>query len=222
MLLQESFPREPRGGSPCAVPGPAGSAPTETSAALLAALGVRDPHAGEHAGRIRDVAGALGVAMGLAAEERHALGLGAILHDVGKIGIPDPILLKPGPLDEHERLAMRSHPLIGERMLQGLDSLAVALPIVKHHHERWDGLGYPEGLAGERIPLGARIVAVCDAFDAMTSDRPYRGALPLEVACGELQEGAGAQFDPGCASFLVEVVTSAEARLDDRLLREPS
>lgn len=118
---------------------------------------------------------------------------------------------------------MRAHPLIGERMLRGIDFLRPALPIIRHHHERWDGKGYPDGLVGEEIPIGARIVAVCDAFDAMTSDRPYRRALPLGAACDEIMKHAGFQFDPDCASLLVDVVRNmGDDHLENRFVRYAS
>ncbi len=186
----------------------------------MSALTLCDPETQEHAGRIRATAEAIAVALAMPAAERHALRLGAILHDVGKIGIADPILLKPGPLDEREWEVMRSHPLVGERILEGIHVVSPAIPIVRQHHERWDGGGYPDGLAGDDIPLGARIVAVCDAFDAMTSDRPYRAALPLEVACEELTRCAGTQFDPACSAPLVELAASiGEEPLEGHLIR---
>jgi hypothetical protein len=179
---------------------------TETIEALVSALEARDPHTEAHAGRIRDMATALAVALQVDFEERRAVKLGAILHDVGKIGISDSILMKPGPLTEEEWAIMRSHPEIGERMLAGIDFLSSALPVIRHHHERWGGGGYPDGLAGERIPLGARIVAVCDSFDAMTSDRPYRRAMTVPEACAELARCSGAQFDPRCVAMLTQIV----------------
>lgn len=193
---------------------------TETIEALVCALEARDPYTQAHAGRIRDTAMALAVAMQVPTDERRAVRLGSILHDVGKIGISDAILSKPGPLTDEEWTIMRTHPQIGERMLRGIDWLAPALPIVEHHHERWDGRGYPAGLRGETIPVGARIVAVCDSFDAMTSDRPYRKSMRLTDACEELLRGAGHQFDPNCARLLVDVVTHmGEDKLEERFVR---
>jgi HD-GYP domain-containing protein (c-di-GMP phosphodiesterase class II) len=180
---------------------------TETMEALVSALEARDPYTEAHAGRIRDISMALSVALKLPLEERRAIKLGSILHDVGKIGVSDSILLKDGPLSDDEWRAMKAHPEIGEKMLSGIDFLGPALPIVRHHHERWDGAGYPDGLGGDDIPIGARIVSVCDAFDAMTSDRPYRSARPVEVACEEVLKCAGTQFDPHCAELLTDVVT---------------
>jgi hypothetical protein len=196
---------------------------TETMEALVSALEARDPYTEAHAGRIRDLAGALAVAMQVTPEERRAVRLGSILHDVGKIGISDSILLKRGPLNDEEWAIMRSHPLIGERVLRGIDFLAPALPIIRHHHERWDGRGYPDGLEGEDIPVGARIVAVCDAFDAMTSDRPYRKAMPADAACAELLSNAGSHFDLACAKLLVEMVSNmGDDHLEERFVRYAS
>ncbi|MFN2488556.1 MAG: HD-GYP domain-containing protein [Actinomycetota bacterium] len=196
---------------------------TETIEALVSALEARDPYTQAHAGRIRDTAMALAVAMQVPREDARAVRLGSILHDVGKIGISDAILLKPGSLSDEEWAIMRSHPEIGERMLDGIDFLTPALPIIRHHHERWDGEGYPDGLVAEDIPIGARIVAVCDAFDAMTSDRPYRASMPLDVACEELLRAAGGQFDPHCAELLVTVVRNmGEERLEERFVRYAS
>jgi hypothetical protein len=192
----------------------------KTIEALVSALEARDPYTQMHTGRIRDLAMALAGSLQLPGDERRALRLGAILHDVGKIGVPDSILLKPGPLTEEEWEVMRTHPVVGERMLRGMDFLASALPIIRHHHERWDGTGYPDGLAGDRIPRGARIVAVCDAFDAMTSNRPYRRALDSSEACRELLAQAGRQFDPTCAALLVDIVTDlGDGRLEERFVR---
>lgn len=196
---------------------------TETIEALVSALEARDPYTEAHAGRIRDFSMALSVALKVPLEDRQAVKLGSILHDVGKIGVSDSILLKEGPLDDEEWRLMRAHPLIGERMLGGIDFLRPALPIIRHHHERWDGMGYPDGLLGDEIPVGARIVAVCDAFDAMTSDRPYRKALSLEVACEEIMKHASLQFDPECASLLVDVVTNmGDDQLENRFVRYAS
>ncbi len=130
---------------------------------------------------------------------------GALLHDIGKIGIPDAILRKPGPLTEEEWEIMRQHPEFGRRMLAGIPFLAEPLEIIYAHQERYDGTGYPQGLAGEAIPLGARIFAVVDAFDAMTSDRPYRKAQPLEVARQRIVENSGTQFDPAVVDAFMAI-----------------
>lgn len=196
---------------------------TETIEALVSALEARDPYTEAHAGRIRDTAVALSVAMKIPIEQRRAIRLGSILHDVGKIGISDSILLKPGALTDEEWAIMKTHPEIGERMLLSIDFLEPALPIVRHHHERWDGTGYPDRLAGVDIPIGARIVAVCDSFDAMTSDRPYRPAMSIEDACEELRRGTGTQFDPECVDLLIQMVADLDPagnkHLEDRFVR---
>ncbi len=193
---------------------------TSTIEALVSALEARDPYTQAHTSRIRDLSGALADAMQVTNETRQAVRLGSILHDVGKIGIPDEVLRKDGPLTEDEWAMMRTHPAIGKRMLEGIDFLKPALPVIYHHHERWDGTGYPQGLKGDLIPLGARIVAVCDAFDAMTTDRPYRQALPVEHALDEIAKHAGKQFDPVCAALLVEVIERlGDDNLEDRFVR---
>ena len=193
---------------------------TKTIEALTSALEARDSYTRAHTGRIRDLAMALALALRVPNDVRHAVNLGALLHDVGKIGIADSILQKPGPLTDEEWVVMKTHTEIGERMLRDVDFLAPALEVVRWHHERWDGTGYPDGLAGDQIPLSARIVAVCDAFDAMTSDRPYRSALPTDVALDELVAVAGTQLDPTCALLLVEVVRSMGTDdLEERFVR---
>jgi HD-GYP domain-containing protein (c-di-GMP phosphodiesterase class II) len=196
---------------------------TKTMEALVSALEARDPYTEAHAGRITELAMALSVTMQLSGEQRRAVKLGSILHDVGKIGIPDAILRKPGKLTDEEWQVMRTHAVVGEKMLRGVDFLRPALPIIRNHHERWDGKGYPDGRSGEGIPIGARIVAVCDSFDAMTSDRPYRRAMPMQDAFGELLSCAGTQFDPKCAALLVDVVSHmGEQRLEERFVRYAS
>lgn len=193
---------------------------TKTIEALTSALEARDPYTEAHTGRIRDLAMAIALALRVPRPIRDAVHFGALLHDVGKIGISDSILQKPGPLSEAEWQIMRRHPEIGVHMLKGIDFLGPALEVVLHHHERWDGGGYPYGLRGEDIPLSARIVAVCDAFDAMTSDRPYRKATPVEEALAQLVGVAGTQLDPHCALLLVEFVRSIGVDdLEDRLVR---
>lgn len=193
---------------------------TATVEALVSALEARDPYTERHATRMRDLAAALALGLGLGPEGTTAIRLGALLHDVGKIGIADAILRKPDPLSAEEWAQMREHPLIGERLLAGVPALASALPVVRHHHEHWDGTGYPDGLAGEDIPLGARVVAVCDAWDAMTTDRPYRPALARPDAEAELRRGAGHQWDPACVALLLELVDYAGAPVaGERLVR---
>jgi ribonuclease P protein subunit RPR2 len=137
-----------------------------------------------------------------------AVEFGFLLHDVGKIGVPDPILTKPGPLSPEEFEVMKTHPLIGAQIVAPIKFLARASSVIASHHERWDGSGYPHGLRGEQIPLPARIFSVVDAFDAMTSDRPYRRAMLLDEALAEILAAAGRQFDPEIAKAFAELVMS--------------
>jgi diguanylate cyclase (GGDEF)-like protein len=171
--------------------------------ALASALQERDQYTGDHSESVVDVAGRVGEALALDAEQIATLRTAALLHDIGKVGVPDEILHKDGPLDEREWEIMREHPVIGERILRAIPGLGGVAKIVRHEHERWDGKGYPDGLAGEEIPIGARIILVCDAYHAMTSDRPYRSAMSHSEAVAELTRNAGTQFDPNVAEALV-------------------
>ncbi len=173
---------------------------------LVAAVEAWDPTTRAHLERTQRYAGALiGVVDAALAADRR-LSYGFLLHDVGKLGIPAAILDKPGPLDPREWQVMHTHPLLGVRIVAGMPFLGPAVDVIGCHHERWDGAGYPHGLRGAEIPLAARVFAVCDAFDAMTSDRSYRRALPVERALDELRTGAGTQFDPTVvAAFMSEL-----------------
>ena len=131
------------------------------------------------------------------------MGQGALLRDIGKIGLPDSLLQKPGALSDGERQTMQAHTVLGEQIIAPLRSTAALLPIIRHHHERWDGKGYPFGLQGEETPFLARLVAVADAFSAMTMDRPYRKGMDREKALSVLEEGAGTQWDPECVWALL-------------------
>ncbi|MEZ5101897.1 MAG: response regulator [Thermoleophilia bacterium] len=192
-------------------------APTLTSA-LANAIEARDSGTGGHTERLAVLAVRMGLALGLPRTQLETIRLGAILHDIGKIGIPDRVLLKPGPLDPDERELMRSHTVIGDRLLEPLDALAPARGVVRHHHERWDGGegGYPDGLAGEEIPLAARIVAVADAVEAMSAKRPYRDPLDREAILGELERGRGAQWDPSIVDLMLALLASGEIRVDEQ------
>ena len=192
----------------------------KTIEALTSAVEARHAETQEHTQRIRDIALALADAMKLPPELRRKVQLGASLHDIGKIGVPDAILLKPGPLEPDEFETMKAHPDIGTRLISDIDFLQPAVSVVRHHHERWDGTGYPDGLNGEDIPVEARIVALCDAFDAMTSDRPYRSAVSVEDACAEIRSCAGSQFDPDLATLLIAIVKRIGVEdLENRFVR---
>ena len=176
----------------------------ETLAALAGSLELRESYTAGHSRRVRDYALLLADDMGLRDPAfRASLAHGAFLHDVGKIGIPDRVLLKPAPLEDDERAVMRQHPDMGARLVGQIGSLQGARELILAHHERYDGKGYPLGLAGAAIPLAARIFGVADAFDALTTDRPYHGALSWEEAAATIAAGRGSQFDPAVAdSFL--------------------
>lgn len=171
--------------------------------ALARAVAAKDHHTDDHTGRVGQAASQLGAAAGLAGGVLQDLWWGGIVHDIGKIGIPDAILLKPAPLTQEEALVMQGHVLIGEEIARPLHSAASLLPIIRHHHERIDGGGYPDRLAGDEIPITARIVAICDAYDAMTSDRPYRSGFTTQAAAAELEKGAGRQWDARLVSLFL-------------------
>ncbi len=174
-----------------------------TLESLGAALDSRDVGTESHSRRVHGYALATAREHGVPEADLTDLAHGVLLHDIGKIGIPDAILLKPGKLTAEEWTIMRRHPEIGRRLLDKIPFLKGAVPIVYCHHERWDGTGYPQGLRGEEIPLGARIFSVVDAFDAMTFDRPYSTAIPFEAAKAEITRCAGRHFDPAVvASFM--------------------
>jgi putative two-component system response regulator len=177
----------------------------ETVGALAAALESKDVVTGAHSTRVQHYALELARHVDPDLAEDSSTQVGFLLHDVGKIGIPDEILLKPGPLSDSERRTMQTHVVLGEQMLAGVAFLqGEGIRIVRSHHERWDGAGYPDGLVGNKIPLGARIFAVADALDAMTSDRPYRGARTWHAAKAEIALQAGRQFDPRAVSALFD------------------
>jgi response regulator RpfG family c-di-GMP phosphodiesterase len=184
-------------------------APALTTA-LSGAITIRDDTTGSHGERLVALADCLGRAVGLTAQELETVKLGASLHDIGKIGIPDRVLQKPGPLDFEERTLMRAHPVIGDRLLERVDELAQAREIVRHHHERWDGQGYPDGLSGDRIPLVARVVSVADGLEAMAARRPYRNPLAREEILLELARGRGRQWDPGVVDKATELIEAGE------------
>jgi response regulator RpfG family c-di-GMP phosphodiesterase len=182
----------------------------DTARALADALASKDSGTSVHSQRVQRYAMALAGAVEPRLAADRSIEYGFLLHDVGKIGVPDRILLKPGPLDFDERRTMQAHALIGDQMLRGVSILSGdGIAVVRSHHERWDGRGYPDALAGTDIPLAARLFAVADALDAMTSDRPYRRALSWEHASAEIVAQCGAQFDP----LVVEAFLGLEADL---------
>jgi response regulator RpfG family c-di-GMP phosphodiesterase len=183
-----------------------------TLEALGSALDSRDVGTEAHSRRVHGYALATAREYGMPEADIPDLEHGVLLHDIGKIGIPDAILLKPGRLTPEEWETMRRHPAIGKRLIEGIAFLHGAVPIVYCHHEKWDGSGYPRGLKGDAIPLGARIFSVVDAFDAMTFDRPYSKAIPFDAAQAEIKRCAGSHFDPA--------VVEAFLRVPDALLEE--
>lgn len=188
----------------------------ETVRALTSAIDASDPFTRGHSDRVLKYATAIARKLGISERQVEAIQYASLLHDIGKIGIQHDVLLKPGALTEEEWEEMKSHPQTGARIVADLHFLKGAHEVVKHHHERFDGGGYPEGLRGNEIPLEARIVNAADALDAMLSDRPYRDALPIDVAKSELLNGAGTQFDPDVVKALLSVIDSGDLILGDR------
>ena len=201
---------------------------------LARSVEAKDSRLEGHCERLAHYAAAMGEALCLDAEDLEALRRGAVLHDVGKIGIPDALLFKPGPLTAEEWRVMREHPVIGERICQPLKSMRDVLPVIRHHHERWDGSGYPDGLAGPAIPLTARILQVADVFDALTTERPYRQPLtPAEALSILRQEVAQGLWDPAVVELFVRLWESGAlhgdgattllrgSRIDAALGRQP-
>ncbi|RLE12965.1 two-component system response regulator, partial [Candidatus Aerophobetes bacterium] len=174
--------------------------------ALARAVEAKDSYTKEHILRIANYAERLGRALNLESQEILAIRYGGILHDIGKIGVSEAILRKPGPLTEQEWLEIRKHPIIGESIIQPMRFANKVGPIVRGHHERWDGKGYPDGLKEKAIPLGARIVALVDSYDAMTTDRPYRKALSVKRACREIEQDAGSKFDPELVPIFLKLL----------------
>lgn len=192
-----------------------GTSPLVTrTGAFTAAMDVCDPTLAGHAARVGAHAEAVARRLGWDEDRLAALRLGAALHDVGKVSVRAEVLAKPGRLDDAELAEIRAHPVEGAWLIAGVRSLAAALPYVLFHHERWDGTGYPTRRAGRAIPLEGRVLAAVDAFDAMTSRRPYRDAQPAEWAIGEVGRCAGSQFDPEVAQALVDAYAAGELDLD--------
>ena len=185
-------------------------------ATFSTALEARDPYLRGHSARVTAFAESMARMLGWAGERLDVLRLGGSLHDVGKIAVSPRVLRKPGPLTEEELAQIRRHPVTGARLVECFDDFEPALPYVLHHHERWDGSGYPHGLRGETIPVEARLLGVADAFDAMTSKRAYRSALSVEQALTELKRCAGTQFDPELAQTFVDGWLGGEIELRTR------
>ena len=183
-----------------------------TVRALSNAVEARDAYTGKHAERVTHFANEIGRELGLPTPGTPEIEFGFLLHDVGKLAIPDAILFKPGPLTSDERTQMSQHTIVGAEIMRDIEFLAEASKVVRSHHERWDGNGYPDGLAGEQIPLNARVFAVADVFDALTTNRPYRVALSFPQARAMIDEQLGSHFDPR--------VVTAFRRIDDRVLRQ--
>ena len=179
-------------------------------AAFATAMDVCDPALAPHAARVASNAEAVAVRLAWDDRQLEGLRLGAALHDVGKVNVRPEVLGKPGLLDEDELAEIRAHPVEGTWLIAGVPSLAPALPYVLFHHERWDGTGYPTRRSGSAIPLEGRVLAVADAFDAMTSRRPYRRSLTTQDAAGEIARCAGTQFDPEIASVFLDALRAGE------------
>jgi putative two-component system response regulator len=175
-------------------------------AGLVDRLELKEGYAGEHTTAVSRLAMAIATELRLPAAQCRDVELGALLHDVGKLSIPDRVLTKPGPLNELEWTAMQRHASLGERLVARIVQQPAVLAVVRSHHERWDGSGYPDGKQGEEIPLAARIVAVADAFQAMIEPRPYREPRTRATALEEISSESGRQFDPGCVEALRAVV----------------
>jgi len=184
----------------------------DTIQAMVASIDAKDPYTNGHSRRVSDFSTAIGRHMKLPAEELHHLRIGALLHDIGKIGIPDLILTKPGRLTDEEKKKMNDHPAIGAGIMQNVRMLTHELPALAEHHEHLDGSGYPNGLTGMNISLFGRIVAVADVFDALTSERPYRSALNVEEVFGILQRETGSHFDGDCVNAFIEAYMAGEVK----------
>lgn len=175
----------------------------------------KDPYTKGHSDRVSEYSVLIGKKMGLSEEELHTLKIGGLFHDIGKIGIPDSILLKESKLDDEEYSQVKNHPSIGVHILGNAETFKDIIPIVYHHHERYDGRGYPGKLKGEEIPLLARIACVADAFDAMTSKRTYRNKLPIEVVTEEIEKNSGTQFDPKIAKDFLDIIKNDYKEIEE-------
>ena len=194
----------------------------DTALALTEAIESRDPYTGGHCHRLAEHASHIATKLALPQQEIEVVRMGAALHDVGKIVVPDAILKKPGKLTPDEFAIVKQHCYSGGQICKRVPFLMDVYPIVYHHHERWDGQGYPDGLSGERTPTGARIVAVADAYDAMTTDRLYRQAMPQEAAIEILKDGAGSQWDPTVVRVFLEIIQVPDAERQAERMPEPA
>ncbi|HLX34679.1 MAG TPA: HD-GYP domain-containing protein [Candidatus Limnocylindrales bacterium] len=194
---------------------------TQTIGALAEAVDKRDPYTSKHSQRVRLISVDIGRQLRVSAAELEALEWGGLLHDVGKIGVPDNVLLKQGKLTREERITMNAHPVKGAEIIGPVSSLAPELPVIRHHHEWYNGSGYPDRLMGDEIPRLARILHVADAFEAMTADRPYRKALSKDQGLAELRKFAGVQFDPEVVDAFVKTAWADEARDSDAGILRP-
>jgi putative nucleotidyltransferase with HDIG domain len=185
---------------------------TAAMESLSATVDARDAYTAGHSRRVQQLALAIGRELGLSHAELDLLGQAALFHDIGKLAIPDAVLLKPSSLSGDEWSLMQRHADEGARIIDRLGFLGDAVPAIRHHHERWDGAGYPDGLAGEEIPLGARIIHVADALDSMLTNRIYRAARPAAEALEELRQGGGSQFCPRCVAALERLLETGEGR----------
>jgi putative nucleotidyltransferase with HDIG domain len=184
-----------------------------TVRALSNAVEARDAYTGKHAERVAAYGIEIARALGLPRPDAPEIEFGFLLHDIGKLAIPDAILYKPGPLTEEERALMARHPAVGADIVSGIEFLAEAARVVRSHHERWDGSGYPDGLTGAEIPQAARVFAVADVLDALTTDRPYRPASPIGEARAMIVEGSGSHFDPHVIEAFNEIDDETFARI---------
>ena len=180
--------------------------------ALGAALDAKNSYTAGHADRVADIAACLASRIGLAARDIDFVHIAGHLHDIGKIGVSDAVLIKEGPLSVREFEEIKRHPGIGYDILSKVESLRPFAVAVRHHHERWDGGGYPDGLSGTEIPLASRVIALADSWDAMTSARPYRARMPFAEALDELMAGTGTQFDPQVSAIFIELLEAGEGR----------
>jgi diguanylate cyclase (GGDEF)-like protein len=184
--------------------------------ALAAAIEERDNYTHEHSKDVVHLARGVAMLLGLHTEQADRIAHAALLHDVGKLAVPDEILNKPGPLTAEEWVVMAEHPVAGERILLRIPDLTSIAPVVRHEHEHWDGSGYPDGLRGRMIPIGSRVILACDAYHAMIADRPYRRAMPPTEAAAELRRGAGSQFDPEVVDALLDLLGHTRPQVPDR------